>query len=87
MNSKKGLLLTKIDNALLAAGVSEDYIKALAKRKTQVDLQPVFINGYREYAVFVAGYPTHILGLFRNAKVARYFIRLYELELQFDGAY
>ena len=80
-------LLTKIELALREAGVSEEYIKALAKRKTKVALQPVFMRGCREYAVFVDGYPDHVLGIFRNRNVARMFIKIFELELVYDGVF
>jgi hypothetical protein len=80
-------LLTKIERALRDAGVSEQYIKALAKRKTKVALQPVFMRGFMEYAVFVDGFPDHVLGLFRNRNVARMFIKIFELELVYDGAF
>ena len=80
-------LMTLIEAALLETGISTAYITSMVEAKRKVDIQPVFINGYRQYAIFIANQPNHILALFRSRKVARWFIKHFELEVNYDGVF
>lgn len=80
-------MLTLIERALLDAGVSPQYVNSIVISKKEVECMPVFMRGYREYAVSVANQPNHILALFRSVKVMRAFIRHYGLTVAYDGVF
>lgn len=80
-------MMTAIERALCAAGVVPSYIKMTIVGKRKVSCQPVFINGEKEYAVYVSDNPNHILGLFKSIKVMRAFIKHFQLDTDYDGVF